>query len=249
MSYHYGSTWVTDEFSDNHYPHVRVCLDGDMLSRLFGHRELLVRLSREPPVPIALTYSSAAEFGRITRDGLSDEGERLLESGDLVHLSEVGRNTDPPSDEYFPEFVPTERGGEQAEVVSKSGVEFVWTPKYGRGSSFWVSWADLEVLYFDRPCGFPVSENVRALAAGILTEGATDRMPILADALDECGAPPWIGRGMREDRDWSNGWRHMLDVYEDRRPTDRKTPFFRSLAGLVPYEPIADSCEAIADGD
>jgi hypothetical protein len=70
----------------------------------------------------------------------------------------------------------------------------------------------------------PRTETVLALARGIVADSAYDRMPILADALEELGADPLAVQHCRYGQHWAGCWVLVVLRERDGFPLDTSRP-------------------------
>ena len=195
---YYAKAYCSNEHSDS-LSHGCVKLTPSLVDLLLNAREELFALRRRLLTLRSIALSGVADFGDLDTDHEMYEEECF----------EVSEGAEAPElDEFRTE-------GDRV-AVDEYDAEFSGYGKYcGSKVSFSIYWGGL----LEAAAPPATSETARALARGIVADEAADRLPVLADALEEAG----------EARPWVLAW--CRDPDPKRAAALVKSPFFFALAG------------------
>lgn len=207
---------------EDEYLHVRIEFNAVLLDTLFDAREQLCQIRKSLPGLEGLRFHNPAEYGRLLWEG--DDSHELLEN--LATADELRTTLDDDTDRTIDWECRSTRG--DFLLVDERSVEFVGYGKHCDSQlRYDAYWWEIEDIALEHPPAFTPSETVAALAAGIDAEQAYDRLPILADALEEGGAAynvrRWLLDRMRQPLDAEKGLKdaEYLTI----------TPWFSGLIG------------------
>lgn len=205
---------------------VRVDLTNDFFDRVFSARCKLIELRRQFPSLSELVFYSNVMFGDFGDELPVGDQRKLLDDGFLVSLTTR-------LDAKFSPVDSTDSSGEQFETVTPHGIELRLTGREEAPDLFFVAiWWEFLAIYARRACQFKVTENVASIARGIIVDGAFDRLPVLAEALDDTEAsagsspPSWLGFALRETDPFETGRfsRHLVFAPRDPLSLEPEPP-------------------------